>query len=951
MRRIKYQPGYRAVVRAAAIGCAGLTAALINSTALSQLVSIGDGSQIANATNDQNSDGSGWNAVAGSIPYGSDAYNPNAGAQADGGNAYSATAAEPGGSASASGLAFSNSTVDAGAEVTAQGGWGSTSATSDGGNGGNADIQVSSILAMSITPPPAPYYPYVYGSSLPGEPYIDATFSAQGGTGGDSWNQNAGNGGSATVDNPIVIESEGGGPINATLTATGGSGGSSGEFAEPQQLQSSAIPSSGQGQAEFLTNEINAVGEGMNVQLTQSATGGNGGPNAYANGLPGAAAGSALNYSSIETGGSSFTATTNATGGFGGGGGGGYDSSGNVILANGAAGGAAGAQTELSPTSSSDLTACNAYANATGGLGGSGENAGAGGNATAVATASNPGGAGVPDYANASATGGSGGRGDTSPDGGDGGGGGGATATAEALPWTGAATAIAVAVAGNGGEGHAGGIGGSATATAEGIGIFGDESLSASATGGSGGYEGDETYADGGSATAIITDPEIGSIEMYSPGLANGTNSTASVSVGMGTLSIATSTQTVYGTLSITVPGTLTLNNGPSDYSLVIGDGTDATTFQLSTTSGNTTSLGTFDVNTNSSLDIFTDPTSTTTFQSGNINNGTVLVTGTGSNTIGSVTGTGALIIGDGTNATTLQLNTTDSSTTTQGSFTVNANSRLNLFTDSTSSTTFSTGNTNNGTLDVTGTGSVAIGGLNGSGSLIVGDGTNPTLLQLSHESGASSVGSLTINSGSKLDITNNHLFIDYGSGSDPMSTIYSYLKSGYNNGHWNGPGIISSTAQSPTSGHYYGIGFSDGKDNVVSGLSSGQIELKYTLLGDANLDGNVNGTDFSIVSADFGTGDTNWDQGNFLYTSSVNGSDFSALSANFGNGDSGADVSVTKADIAALDAFAMANNLPIPTIGAVPEPGTAVLFGGSVLGLLSRRRKRVGLVSRELPG
>jgi fibronectin-binding autotransporter adhesin len=218
-------------------------------------------------------------------------------------------------------------------------------------------------------------------------------------------------------------------------------------------------------------------------------------------------------------------------------------------------------------------------------------------------------------------------------------------------------------------------------------------------------------------------------------------------------------------------------------------------------------------------------------------------------------------------------------------------------------------------------------------------------LLQLAPGATGAKISGLTIGSGGLLDITNNHMYIVYGSGADSITTIYGYLKSGFNNGAWNGTtGIISSTAQTATNGLHYGIGWADGDDGVhnVSNtlLSSGEILLKYTLLGDANLDGTVNGTDFSILASNFGLGVTNWDQGNFLYGSSVNGSDFIALAANFGQGDSGADVAVTPADIAALDAFAAANGLPAPIIGAVPEPATMSIVLGSSIAALARRRR-----------
>lgn len=219
------------------------------------------------------------------------------------------------------------------------------------------------------------------------------------------------------------------------------------------------------------------------------------------------------------------------------------------------------------------------------------------------------------------------------------------------------------------------------------------------------------------------------------------------------------------------------------------------------------------------------------------------------------------------------------------------------------------------------------VAGVNGAvsdGPINITGGT----LQLAINTSNTTVSSLSISGNGVLDVTNNTLFINYGS-TDPIAAVEAYLLSGFNNGGWNGPGIISSVAY----GHTYGLGYADGKDGVVNGLTSGEIEVKYTLYGDANLDGVVNGSDFSILAANFGQGSTNWDQGNFLFTPSVNGSDFAVLAGNFGQGDNGADV--IPADTAALDAFAAANGL----MADVPEPASTTLLLGTVLAAMTARR------------
>ncbi len=227
---------------------------------------------------------------------------------------------------------------------------------------------------------------------------------------------------------------------------------------------------------------------------------------------------------------------------------------------------------------------------------------------------------------------------------------------------------------------------------------------------------------------------------------------------------------------------------------------------------------------------------------------------------------------------------------------------------------------------------------ISGSGKVVLA--TNATLGSQSSPTPASNINltSLAISGSGQLNINNNHLIISYTAGHDPIASIAALISSGFSGGTWSGSGIMSSAAASNSS---YGIGYADSADTGnPAGLASGQIEIMYTLLGDANLDGKVNGADFAILATNFNkavTGSSGWDQGDFNYDGKINGADFASLAGNFNKGASQAAGVAAGGDLTALENFAQANGLSV----SVPEPATTGLFALSALSVMARRRRR----------
>jgi autotransporter-associated beta strand protein len=156
--------------------------------------------------------------------------------------------------------------------------------------------------------------------------------------------------------------------------------------------------------------------------------------------------------------------------------------------------------------------------------------------------------------------------------------------------------------------------------------------------------------------------------------------------------------------------------------------------------------------------------------------------------------------------------------------------------------------------------------------ALVATDGTL-AILPSHTPSATSSLNSLTITGTGHFDLADNNLVLDY-TASSPLTQIRQYLQTG----------ALTSSSATNNSNHTTALGYAEASQ--LSPTTAAQIAgtlpydsttllIKYTYIGDANLDGKITADDYALLDKGFAQHLTTWTYGDFNYDGVINQNDY----------------------------------------------------------------------------
>jgi autotransporter-associated beta strand protein len=216
-------------------------------------------------------------------------------------------------------------------------------------------------------------------------------------------------------------------------------------------------------------------------------------------------------------------------------------------------------------------------------------------------------------------------------------------------------------------------------------------------------------------------------------------------------------------------------------------------------------------------------------------------------------------------------------------------------------------------------------------GTLTLNSGTVQIAGARSNTAKLSVVTSISFNGGN-LDLGQNDLIVNYASATNAvanLNNVFTQLSNAYSGGSWQGGALTSSAAAAASSTeHRTALGYAEA--STIGGLTTfdgvttdaHMLLVRYTYVGDANLDGRVNALDFNAIAANYGLSGATalWVKGDANYDLNINSDDFTEMSKNFG--------------------LTILPGEPLGLGTLVPEPTSITLIAGAA-GLAVTRRRR----------